>query len=128
MAKKSYTVTYKRDEDGWWVAHIKGVKGCHTQGKNIAQARKRIRECLGLFIGDACETVELVDDIQLPKHIKQFLELVGSAASSRERAERKHRDLMRKFAKSLAVDKYSLQDVGELLNVSRQRVHQLLNN
>ena len=125
MAKKSYTVNYKRDQDGWWVAHVKGVKGCHTQGKNIAQARKRIRECLGLFIGDACETV---DDIQIPKHIKQFLGLVGSAASSRERAERDHRDLMRKFAKGLVVEKYSLQDVGELLNVSRQRVHQLLND
>ena len=35
MAKKKYTVTYERDEDGWWVAHIRGVKGCHTQGKNI---------------------------------------------------------------------------------------------
>ena len=56
MAKKSYTVTYQRDTDGWWVANIRRIKGCHTQGKNIAQARTRIRECLGLFIGDSCET------------------------------------------------------------------------
>ena len=127
MAKKSYTVTYQRDTDGWWVASIRGIKGCHTQGKNIAQARTRIRECLGLFIGDKCETAILVDDILVPEKTKRLLKLVESMGKNREKAEKEHRDALRKVAAGLTKEGYSLQDAGELLSVSRQRVHQLLN-
>lgn len=48
----SYTVRYERDEDGWWVATVKGVKGCHTQGRSIEAARKRIRESLALYVDE----------------------------------------------------------------------------
>ena len=127
MAKKSYTVTYQRDTDGWWVASIRKINGCHTQGKNIAQARTRIRECLGLFIGDKCETAILVDDIRVPEKTKRLLKLVESMGKSREKAEKEHRDALRRVAADLTEEGYSLQDAGELLSVSRQRVHQLLN-
>jgi len=60
---KIYTVRYERDETGWWVASIPSVKGCHTQATSIQQARKRIREALGLFISHASD-VELIDDIR----------------------------------------------------------------
>lgn len=36
--KKSYRVTYERDESGWWVASVAGVAGCHTQGRSIQEA------------------------------------------------------------------------------------------
>ena len=29
-AVKSYRVAYERDESGWWVATVRGVRGCHT--------------------------------------------------------------------------------------------------
>src|SRR5687767_2512437 len=47
---KSYRVTYERDPAGWWVAAVREVPGCHTQGRTLAQARRRIREALGLFV------------------------------------------------------------------------------
>lgn len=27
---KRYSVRYERGEDGWWVACVPAVKGCHT--------------------------------------------------------------------------------------------------
>lgn len=49
----TYTVDYERDEDGWWVASVREVPGCHTQGHSHPEARARIREALGLFVDDA---------------------------------------------------------------------------
>ncbi len=56
--KKSYRVTYERDESGWWVASVAGVAGCHTQGRSIQQARRRIQEALELALLNA-RNVEL---------------------------------------------------------------------
>ena len=52
-AVKSYRVSYERDELGWWVASVRGVRGCHTQGRTVDEARRRIREALELFVDDA---------------------------------------------------------------------------
>jgi hypothetical protein len=30
---KTYHVTYERDESGRWVASVRGLRGCHTQGR-----------------------------------------------------------------------------------------------
>ncbi len=49
----SYTVVYERDEDGWWLAYVPAIPGCHTQGRTIDQARRRIREALSLWVDDA---------------------------------------------------------------------------
>jgi hypothetical protein len=39
-AVKSYRVAYKRDESGWWVATVRGVRGCHTQGRTVDEAAR----------------------------------------------------------------------------------------
>ena len=60
-----YTAVYEREPDGWWVVDIPQVRGCHSQGRTIEQARERVREALELFVEDAA-TVEIVDDIDSP--------------------------------------------------------------
>ncbi len=64
-AVKSYRVAYERDESGWWVATVRGVRGCHTRGRTVDEARRRIREALELFIDNA-RRVPIVDDVKLP--------------------------------------------------------------
>ena len=64
-AVKSYRVAYERDESGWWVATVRGVRGCHTQGRTVDEARRRIREALELFVDDA-RKAPIVDDVKLP--------------------------------------------------------------
>ena len=62
-AVKSYRVAYERDESGWWVATVRGVRGCHTQGRTVDEARRRIREALELFVDDA-RKAPIVDDVK----------------------------------------------------------------
>lgn len=62
----NYVVTYERDEDGWWIAHVRGVAGVNSDGKTVAEARRRVREALSLAIGDTeAAAAELVDEVRL---------------------------------------------------------------
>ncbi|MCZ6534828.1 MAG: type II toxin-antitoxin system HicB family antitoxin [Chloroflexi bacterium] len=41
-----YTVSYKEDEDGYIVASVPALPGCHSQGHNREEASKNIREAM----------------------------------------------------------------------------------
>ena len=123
---KSYRVTYERDPAGWWVAAVREVPGCHTQGRTLAQARRRIREALGLFVADS-ESAQLVDDVRLPAEARQAL--------VRSQAARTKADMLKAKAGATMTDAVrvltggfglSVRDAAELLGVSHQRVQQLL--
>ena len=122
----SYTVTYERDETGWWFASIKELQGCHTQGKTIEQAKKRIREALELFT-ESSEAIQLVDDIRLPSNIQQLLLQYNKV---HQEAKDKQTEAIKKSiqaAKVLTEDlNLSLRDTGKLLGLSHQRVQQLV--
>ena len=45
-AKRKFTVVIERDEEGWFVATVPAIRGCHTQAKNLDTLMKRIREAI----------------------------------------------------------------------------------
>ncbi len=45
-----FTVVLERDEDGVYVASIPALPGCHTQGRSLDQAMRRIREAADLWL------------------------------------------------------------------------------
>ena len=61
MSVNTYHVAYERDDSGWWAASIREVRGCHSQGRTIDEASRRVREALGLFIEDDAESAEFID-------------------------------------------------------------------
>ena len=125
-AVKSYRVTYERDESGWWVATVHGVRGCHTQGRTVDEARRRIREALELFIDDA-RKAPLVDDVRLPsaatRAIRAYASLRKKADEEDQRAARAARRAVRILRTGKL--KMSARDAARLLGLSHQRVHQL---
>src|SRR5436309_356773 len=68
MRASKYRVIFERDESGAWIARVPSVRGCHTHGRTLEQARRRLREALGLWVDDA-DTAELVEDIRLPARV-----------------------------------------------------------
>lgn len=119
---KSYTVVYERDENELWVARVKGVPGCHTQGRTIAQARERIREALGLFDPHA-NAARIRDDVRLPASLARLVAAQRSAKSKREAVEAALRELNIKAARALTKEAgLSLRDAGELLGASQETV------
>ena len=121
-----YHVAYVRDEAGYWVAAVREVRGCRTQGRTVDEARRRIREALALFVDDAVQA-ELVDDVKLPA---TALKAIRAYATLRKRAEQEDRRAAiaaRRAVRLLRGGrlKMSARDAARLLGVSHQRVHQL---
>jgi predicted RNase H-like HicB family nuclease len=43
-------VVIERDEEGYYVASVPQLQGCHTQGKSRDEAMERIREAIELCL------------------------------------------------------------------------------
>jgi len=122
---KSYRVRYELDEDGWWVATVPSVPGCHTQGRTIEQARHRIEEALLLY-DDRADRAVLEDEIVLPDPVQVGIRDMQAAVDALERQrallDRRRRDLAVRLLKLVSV-----RDAGTILGVSGERVRQIAN-
>lgn len=63
--RREFSVIVERDSEGYFVASVPELKGCHTQAKSLDKLMERIKEAI-----DLCLEVE--DDEQ-----KGFYEFVG---------------------------------------------------
>jgi predicted RNase H-like HicB family nuclease len=48
--KKDFNVIIEKDEDGYYVASVSALKGCHTQAKSLDVLMERIREAIELCL------------------------------------------------------------------------------
>ena len=46
-----YTVLIERDSDGFYVADVPELPGCHTQARSMNDLTKRIREAIKAYLG-----------------------------------------------------------------------------
>ena len=47
---KTYDVVIERDEEGYYIASVPALAGCHTQAKSLDTLMKRIREAIELCL------------------------------------------------------------------------------
>ncbi len=50
MEKRKFTVVIEKDEDGYYVASVVELPGCHTQAKSLDELNKRIKEAVSLYL------------------------------------------------------------------------------
>jgi predicted RNase H-like HicB family nuclease len=121
-----YRVVIERDETGEWLARVPSVPGCHTHGRTLEQVRRRIREALELWVDDA-RTADLRFEIRLPAAIKKELDHARTTRDRSARAQSEASDALSRAARDLTQKVgLSLRDAAELLDMSHQRVQQLL--
>jgi len=48
--KREFKVLLERDEDGFYVATVPALPGCHTQARTLPVLRTRIREAISLCL------------------------------------------------------------------------------
>jgi predicted RNase H-like HicB family nuclease len=125
-AVKTYRVAYERDESGWWVASVRGVRGCHTQGRTVDEARRRIVEALELFVDNARKAA-LVDEVRLPAGAARAVRAYATLRKKAEQEDRRAALAARRAVRVLRSGrlKMSARDAARLLGLSHQRVHQL---
>ncbi|MCX6156005.1 MAG: type II toxin-antitoxin system HicB family antitoxin [Candidatus Kapabacteria bacterium] len=60
--KKEFQVIIEKDADGWLIADVPALKGCHTQAKSYDSLMERI-----------IEAIELCLEVQKDFHQNQFI-------------------------------------------------------
>ncbi|MEH2322351.1 MAG: type II toxin-antitoxin system HicB family antitoxin [Nostoc sp.] len=50
MMKREFNVIIERDADGYFVASVPNLPGCHTQAKTLDDLMERIREAIELCL------------------------------------------------------------------------------
>jgi len=48
--KNEFSVIIERDEDGYFVASVPSLRGCHTQAKSLDVLMRRIQEAISLCL------------------------------------------------------------------------------
>ena len=48
--KRAFNVIIEQDEDGYFVATVPELRGCHTQAKTLDSLMKRVRESIELCL------------------------------------------------------------------------------
>lgn len=47
---REFVVVIERDEDGWYVASVPELHGCHTQARSLDELSRRIKEAILLCL------------------------------------------------------------------------------
>jgi predicted RNase H-like HicB family nuclease len=62
-----YNVVIERDSEGYYVASVPSLPGCHTQARSLDELMERIREAIELCLEVAQEEVESLDFLGVRK-------------------------------------------------------------
>jgi predicted RNase H-like HicB family nuclease len=49
--KKKFTVLVEKDEDGYYVATVPALPGCHTQAMGLDDLMERAKEAIEAYLG-----------------------------------------------------------------------------
>jgi len=48
--QRQFDVVIERDEEGFYIASVPQIRGCHTQARSLDEVMQRIREALELCL------------------------------------------------------------------------------
>lgn len=56
-----FQVLIEQDEDGYYVADVPALQGCHTQGKTFEQALENIKEVIAMCVQEMREDGQMIE-------------------------------------------------------------------
>jgi len=67
MRQKEFHVTIEKGEDGYYVATVVELPGCHTQAKTLNELDERIREVIQLYLEAEGKGLQIPEFVALKK-------------------------------------------------------------
>lgn len=112
---------------GWWAIEVPEVPGVFTQAKRLEQVADVVADAVSLMLDVPLASIEVTLVPVLPEPLAEDLHSAKEAAADAARAGDAASRAMRKVVAELRNDAgLSVRDVAALLEVSHQRVSQLL--
>lgn len=126
-----FKVVFELEPDGSWNVSIPAVKGCHTYGRSLAEARRNIREALSLFeeefngkADEVAANAVFEEHIKLPreaqKAVKTFQVVRMKAEKAKLVVERAESEAAR-----ILLETVSTRDAGEMLKMSQEGIRKI---
>lgn len=56
--ERTFSVVIERDEDGYFVASVPALPGCHTQARSLDELMERVREAIAACLDESPPSVD----------------------------------------------------------------------
>ncbi len=134
----NYTAEVERDDAGNWIASVPALRGVHTHARTLASLRRYLQDAIALWlevglldagnpdphVDQESITVEL--QVKLPARARRAADTARRRRERARGAEAEAAAATREAARALVESGLSRRDAAEVLELSHQRVHQLL--
>jgi hypothetical protein len=124
MLMPTYQVTVERDGRYWAVRVVE--LGRWIQARNLREVKTMALDLIADLTGDTPVSVDLDVQIIPPEPVTAHLTRMREFRKQEAEARRQAADELRAAALTLRATGMPLRDVGEILDVSYQRAHQLV--
>lgn len=122
----TYRVMAQRS-DGWWAFSIPEIPGAHGQAKRLDQVPAEARDVIALMLDlEDADGIEVTVDIELDESLEPLVTQARAARQRLDATQREAQESLRLAALELHERGLSMRDIGSVLNLSFQRVHQIL--
>jgi predicted RNase H-like HicB family nuclease len=64
---REFHVVIERDSEGYYVASVPALPGCHTQARSLDELSERIKEAIALYLEVEGEPGELLDFVGIQR-------------------------------------------------------------
>lgn len=125
MAVTEYT-SHAHREAGWWIVQNDQHPGAISQVRRLDHAAEVQREAIAFVAGVARDDVEVSVRAELEPTLARSLDEATALRAEAREKEARALALRRSIALALAADGMGIRDIGVVLGLSYQRVHQLL--
>ena len=65
--QRQFDVVIERDEEGYYIASVPQLPGCHTQARSLDEVTERIREAVELCLDVAGEPIQTLEFIGIQR-------------------------------------------------------------
>jgi predicted RNase H-like HicB family nuclease len=65
--KQDVHVVIERDEEGWFVASVPSLPGCHTQARTLDELTERMQEAIEAYVDASKEGLTVSDFVGVQK-------------------------------------------------------------
>ncbi|HZM64908.1 MAG TPA: hypothetical protein VFC16_01245 [Nakamurella sp.] len=123
----TYTVSVTR-EGRWWIVRVPEIDQV-TQVRRLSEVTKAARELIAVTLDVPMSKVRVrvrVERVGAVEDVTGRAEAIRREHARADELARRAQDESKELARQLAGAHVPMRDIGELLGVSHQRVHQLI--